>query len=618
MSLDETSDAVHVEPQFPVLNISAYKFVPLTDLRSLRSSLLLLARESGLKGTILLSPEGINVFVAGSVDAMESLLGFLRQMEVLADLQVKRSYSTSQPFRRMLVKIKKEIIAFGNDDIQPGCYTSRKISPQELCQWLDAGRDVTLLDVRNDYEIRLGTFENAVPVGVSQFRKFAECVGELDELKARRPVVMFCTGGIRCEKAGPFLERLGFQHVYQLDGGILKYFETCRGKHYHGDCFVFDQRVALDPQLRETDAVLCYACRAPLTAADQRSDRYVPNQYCPYCYLEPLQKQTKLLDRRRRKLAAIVTPLPGSQPYTNRRYFTAPREAEGLTLIDYILRRFPYHRPASWRQRIVEGLVRCRGEVAAANTILRQGDRIENIFPDTVEPRVSANIGLIYEDELIVVAHKPAPLPMHACGRFNRNSLLWILNRVYYPQRLHVAHRLDANTTGVVVLSRSPTVARLIQPQFESGHVEKRYVALLSGHPTWDRLTCIAPIGKKADRVGARFVVQEQGFAAETQFEVLDRFEDQTALVAVRPITGRTNQIRIHAWHLGLPIVGDPTYLPGSALGNRQTLEPNEPPMCLHAASLTLNHPRDGRVTFEADWPTWADTWETRPASPLA
>lgn len=606
MTTAEASNEHIHSPASPVVNIAAYKFVSLHNLPTLRLSLREMTRDVGLKGTILLSEEGINLFVAGSYEAVECLLDFLGQIPELSDLEVKRSFSDTQPFRRMLVKVKKEIIAFGIKSIQPGRYTSRKISPTELCQWLDAQKDVTLLDVRNDYEVRLGTFENAVPVGVGQFRNFAQAVGDMEPSNFARPVVMFCTGGIRCEKAGPYLESLGFEQVYQLDGGILKYFEACRGRHYRGDCFVFDQRVALDPQLRETKAVLCFACRAPLSVEDQQSDRYVPDRHCPYCYLEPEAQRVRQLQRRQRKLATVVTPLPGSQPYTNRRFFTVPRDADGLTLLEYVQRRFPFHRPAAWMRRIDEGHVRRGGVVAAANSILRQGDRIENIFPETVEPQVNSAIQLIHEDEFIVVANKPAPLPMHACGRFNRNSLVWMLNRVYFPQKLHVAHRLDANTTGVVVLSRTRNVARLIQPQFESGQIEKLYLALISGSPAWDSLSCTAPIGKKPDRVGARYVVQAHGLTAISQFSVLQRFNNQTTLVAIRPTTGRTNQIRIHAWHLGMPIVGDPTYLPGGQLGNQQTLELNASPMCLHAASLTFRHPRDGQVTFEAPWPEWA------------
>ena len=326
MSLAKSANETPIPPRPTVLNISAYKFVPLKNLPSLRGSLLRLARESKLKGTILLSAEGLNLFVAGPCDAVESLLEYIRTIDGLADLEAKRSYSSAQPFRRMLVKIKKEIIAFGIDEIQPGHDTSKKISAEQLCQWLDAGREITLLDIRNDYEIRLGTFENAIAVGVNQFRNFANAAGELNETSTKhRPLVMFCTGGIRCEKAGPYLESLGFEQVFQLDGGILKYFERCQGKHYRGECFVFDQRVALDPQLQETETVLCFACRTPLTVQDQRSDRYRPNEHCPYCYLEPQEKQARLLRQRQRKLAAVVTPLPGSQPYTNRRFFTIPR-----------------------------------------------------------------------------------------------------------------------------------------------------------------------------------------------------------------------------------------------------------------------------------------------------
>src|SRR5262249_5606336 len=149
--------------------------------------------------------------------------------------------SAEQPFRRMLVKVKQEIIAFGVAGIEPGRTTSTKLAPQTLKQWLDEGRPVTLLDTRNDYEVRLGTFENAVTLGIDHFRSFPAAVRELPAAMKQQPIVMFCTGGIRCEKAGPLMEREGFEQVFQLDGGILKYFEECGGEHYDGECFVFDR-----------------------------------------------------------------------------------------------------------------------------------------------------------------------------------------------------------------------------------------------------------------------------------------------------------------------------------------------------------------------------------------
>jgi UPF0176 protein len=162
--------------------------------------------------------------------------------------------SRSRPFRRMRVKIKREIIAFGVAGIAPGCYTSPRLSARELKQWLDEGRPVTLLDTRNNFEVQTGSFRNALPIGIDDFRDFPAAVYQLpDELK-QQPVVTFCTGGIRCEKAAPYLERAGFENVYQLDGGILKYFEECGAAHFEGKCFVFDERVALDASLQAVDS----------------------------------------------------------------------------------------------------------------------------------------------------------------------------------------------------------------------------------------------------------------------------------------------------------------------------------------------------------------------------
>lgn len=267
-----------------VLNISTYKFTPLDDLPALRERLLTLTRQCALRGTILLSAEGINVFVAGTRESIDLLLGELRTVAGLADLAPKESFSGEQPFNRMLVKIKKEIIAFGVEGIDPARRPTPKLPARTLKQWLDEGRPVTLLDTRNDYEVRMGTFRGALPARIDHFREFPAAVARLPAALKDQPIVMFCTGGIRCEKAGPYLESAGFKQVHQLDGGILKYFEECGGAHYDGECFVFDRRVGVDPALRETNSVICFNCQMPLTEAEQAEPSYVPDLSCPHCF----------------------------------------------------------------------------------------------------------------------------------------------------------------------------------------------------------------------------------------------------------------------------------------------------------------------------------------------
>jgi UPF0176 protein len=267
-----------------VTNISVYKFAPLANLVPLRDELRRVTAEAGLKGTILLSSEGINLFVAGTSAAVAELIGILRKIPGLEDLTPKESISDEQPFNRMLVKIKKEIIAFGIEGIDPARRPTAKLAPATLKQWLDEGRRITLLDTRNDYEIRMGTFSGALPAGIDHFREFPDAVRELPESLKQQPIVMFCTGGIRCEKAGPFMEQAGFTNVHQLEGGILKYFEECGGAHYEGECFVFDRRVGVDPSLRETNSVLCYNCQLPLKEEEQLHPHYVPDVSCPHCF----------------------------------------------------------------------------------------------------------------------------------------------------------------------------------------------------------------------------------------------------------------------------------------------------------------------------------------------
>ncbi len=269
-----------------VVNFSAYKFAPLENLPALQERLRAVANAGDLRGTILLSSEGINLFVAGERSALARLLAEIHAVPGLADLTPKESLSAEQPFNRMLVKIKKEIIAFGVPGIDPARNPSAKLPAKTLRQWLDEGRPLTLLDTRNDYEVKMGTFTGARAAGIDNFRDFPAAVAKLPEEMKEQPIVMFCTGGIRCEKAGPFMEKAGFKQVFQLDGGILKYFEECGSAHYQGECFVFDRRVGVDPALQETGSVMCFACQMPLTAEEQKHPHYVPDVSCPHCFAQ--------------------------------------------------------------------------------------------------------------------------------------------------------------------------------------------------------------------------------------------------------------------------------------------------------------------------------------------
>ena len=235
-----------------IINISAYKFAPLEELPALKLTLLKAATEQKLKGTVLISPEGINVFVAGTEAEVDAFVTTLRGVPGLEDLTPKKSKSVAQPFGRMRVKIKKEIIAFGVPGIDPARRPAPKLAARTLKQWLDQGRPLLLLDTRNTYEVERGTFRGAMSAGIRRFRDFPNALQQLASVPKDQPVVMFCTGGIRCEKAGPFMEREGFRNVFQLDGGILKYFEECGGAHYEGECFVFDERAGVDAELKET------------------------------------------------------------------------------------------------------------------------------------------------------------------------------------------------------------------------------------------------------------------------------------------------------------------------------------------------------------------------------
>lgn len=235
-----------------ILNIAAYRFVALDDLQQLRAALKLRGAELGLKGTILIAAEGINLFLAGAAANVEAFVATLSADTRFAPIEVKRSWSAQQPFKRLLVKIKREIVCMRRAEIDPCAISAPRLAPQQLKRWLDEGRDVVLLDARNQFEVELGSFENAFALGLKSFSDFPRATPALPEALKDRPIVTFCTGGIRCEKAAPWLISQGFREVYQLDGGILNYFEQCGGAHFRGACFVFDERVALDAGLRES------------------------------------------------------------------------------------------------------------------------------------------------------------------------------------------------------------------------------------------------------------------------------------------------------------------------------------------------------------------------------
>ena len=241
---------------------------------------------------------------------------------------------------------------------------------------------------------------------------------------------MFCTGGIRCEKAGPFMERQGFEQIFQLDGGILKYFEECGSDHYSGDCFVFDHRVTVDASLSETGTAQCFACQAILSVEDQRSEHYIVGKSCPSCFVQPAEAMHQLLAERQVSLRQVATPLPGAEPYVNRRPMNVPGRCDGFSVLGFLDELHPHKGRDFWRRACDEQRIRSEDTPVAADTIVRAGQRLEHVLPCTVEPDVNAAIRFLYEDSAIIVVEKPAPLPMHPCGRFHRNTLSYLLEEV--------------------------------------------------------------------------------------------------------------------------------------------------------------------------------------------
>ncbi len=269
-----------INTQYTVLQ--GYRFFDLPNPEAVRFPLRDLCRSLNLVGTIILSKEGMNISLAGTTEAICEYKSRFQKEFNLPPVEYKEHFSERLAWRQIIVKIKKEIITMGVPDIRPMDFTGENLPAREFKKWLDEKRDITVIDTRNNYEIELGKFKSAVDLNVRTFSEFAKKAADLPQEMKEKPLVMYCTGGIRCEKASAlFLKHYGFKEVYQLEGGILKYFKEVGGDHYDGECLVFDRRVGLNPQEVETN--YCVNCKTPLNLSDYTHPKFIPFLRCPAC-----------------------------------------------------------------------------------------------------------------------------------------------------------------------------------------------------------------------------------------------------------------------------------------------------------------------------------------------
>ena len=289
------------------LTAALYKFVSLPNYKSLQAPILEACVSNNIKGTLLLAEEGINGTIAGLPQDIHNFLHFLRSDSIFenrfADLEHKESFASEHPFYRMKVKLKKEIVTLGVPGVSPTKKVGTYVKPED---WnaLISDPDVILIDTRNDYEVDIGTFKGAIDPKTTTFREFPEYVAEHFDKTKHKKVAMFCTGGIRCEKASSYMMDQGFEEVYHLQGGILKYLETVPEAEsmWEGECFVFDQRVAVKHNLEVGEFDQCYACRHPLSPAEMQSTQYTAGISCPYCYDKLTEEKKASLTERQKQV----------------------------------------------------------------------------------------------------------------------------------------------------------------------------------------------------------------------------------------------------------------------------------------------------------------------------
>jgi UPF0176 protein len=268
-----------------IIVCAMYKFVALENYTEMRQPLLQFMESNHIKGTLLLAHEGVNGTVSGSREAIDALLAYLNDDPRIHPISYKESVHETQPFYRTKVKLKKEIVTMGVETVDPTRSVGTYVKPHDWNR-LISDPDVVVIDTRNDYEIEIGTFERAINPNTKSFREFPEYVAQHLDPSKHKKVAMFCTGGIRCEKSTAYLKQHGFEEVYHLEGGILQYLQDVPEENslWRGDCFVFDNRVAVNHQLKKSHYDQCYACRLPITEADKQSEQYEAGVSCPHCY----------------------------------------------------------------------------------------------------------------------------------------------------------------------------------------------------------------------------------------------------------------------------------------------------------------------------------------------
>jgi UPF0176 protein len=280
-----------------------YKFVDLPDYEDLQGDLLSLCKSNNIQGTLLLAREGINGTVAGSREAIDVLLSHLTSDPRFENLQHKESFNENQPFYRMKVRLKKEIVTLGAPDLDPRNSVGTYIKPENWDALIE-DPDVLLIDTRNDYEVEVGTFRGAVNPETKTFREFKQFVEDKLDIDKSKKVAMFCTGGIRCEKSTSYLLSKGFENVYHLEGGILQYLEDVpkENSSWEGECFVFDQRVTVNHDLEKGSYDQCYACRYPITEEDKSSPLYKKGISCPRCHADLTEDQQRRFSERQKQI----------------------------------------------------------------------------------------------------------------------------------------------------------------------------------------------------------------------------------------------------------------------------------------------------------------------------